>query len=59
MNRPKTDLFSNMLYPKYMSCYNHTCHRNVPKYALSTMADTLDNKLFTREEKVSYPGHIS
>ena len=55
MSRPKTNEFENVTFPKYMSEYNHTAHKNLPKYAVLSQQETLDNLVVYKRAKPLIP----
>ena len=55
MNRPKTNEYESMTFPKYVSQYNHTTLQNVPQYALHSQQKTLDDIVVYKQIKPLIP----
>ena len=55
MNRPKQDQYEQLTLPKYISQYNHIRHKDVPKYAIQNMQETLDNMAVYKRAKPLIP----
>ena len=55
MNRPKTNEYESMTFPKYVSEYNYTTPQNVPQYALHSQQKTLDDMVVYKRTKPLIP----
>ena len=55
MQRPKTQMFEQMLYPVYTSQYNRMWCINVLKYAQDMMIEALDNNVVYRRRATLIP----
>ena len=55
MSRPRTDEYEKITFPKYISEYNHTMPKNVPKYAVHNQHETLDNMVVYKRAKPLIP----
>ena len=55
MSRPRTDEYEKITFPQYISEYNHTIPKNVPKYAVHNQHEMLDNMVVYKRVKPLIP----